>query len=208
MGIVGWRTVAFIASVTAAGVHFGAAREHLLEYAPAGLFMLVSGAAQLTWGIWAGRGAPRRVLEAGIAGNAAIIALFVATRTAGMPAGPEAGMPEHLHGPDVLATIAEVVAVLAGIALASTPGLRLEPVLVRATLACAAGALVVGGDDPTHERLVAAATLALALGVRALLAASPQLVRSERRSHVKDSLVRRVARPRLVAARAHGGARG
>lgn len=189
-----WRAVAVIASAGAAAVHLGAARAHLIEYVPAGLFMLAAGFAQLVWAVWVARGAPPRVLLAGLAGNLGIAVLWVVSRTAGLPVGAEPGMPEHIHGPDVLATALEVLIVLAALTL--IVGWRNVPLPPPRSLAVmgALATVIVTGDDPGAERLVAAATLLAAYGCT-----------RRRRSH---AIVTHVHRARaglgVVARAAHG----
>ncbi|HMN62120.1 MAG TPA: hypothetical protein PJ988_17250, partial [Anaerolinea sp.] len=54
----------------------------------------------------------REVLWAGILGNAAIIALWIVTRTLGIPLGPEAGMVEEIGALDLTSKIAELVVIV------------------------------------------------------------------------------------------------
>jgi len=102
--------VAAVATAAAAGIHFAVAPEHFQEWWGFGTFFVASGVAQLTWAV-----APRNV-AIGIAGNAALIALWAISRTTGLPFGPDAGTPEAV-GPVDLASIAlELVAVFALVA--------------------------------------------------------------------------------------------
>lgn len=55
----------------------------------------------------------RSVYVAGIAGNAAIVALYVVTRTVGIPfLGPHAGLVEELTAISVLSTVFEVILIV------------------------------------------------------------------------------------------------
>jgi hypothetical protein len=88
-------------------------------------------------------GPTRVVLLSGIAGNLAIVALYVLTRTAGIPLlGPEAGEVEGIGFLDVCATASE-----AGIALALGAALLRDaaPERKRPILLVAAAALVGAG---------------------------------------------------------------
>lgn len=203
----GWRLIAAVASVAAGGVHLGAAGLHLEEWPVAGLFMLTAGASQVAWGLWVTAGARAPIVAAGIAGNAAVASLWLASRTAGLPTGPEPGTPESVHGPDLLATLLEAIVVVAAIAVASRARIGPPPVLARATVLLAVATIAVGGDDPAREQLVAAATLALATTARAFVALAPRPSPSEWRSHVQGPLARRARRRVGVAARAGVGAR-
>jgi hypothetical protein len=99
-------------SVVAAAIHTFAAPEHLVEWWGYGLFFLLAAMAQFFFGLAllldasgdpglriaiAGKGQDslRRLCWYGIAGNAAIVALYVITRTVGIPfLGPGAGEVE------------------------------------------------------------------------------------------------------------------
>ena len=69
--------------------------------------------------------APSRLLYlAGAVGNAAIVALWVVTRTYGVPAGPGAGEREAVEFADTLATVFEVLLVVGALVLARTAPLE------------------------------------------------------------------------------------
>jgi hypothetical protein len=77
----------------------------------------------------------------GLVGNALIIAVYLASRTTGLPIGPDAGSPEPAGGLDVVSTVLEL-ALVAGCAallwrpsLADGPVRRLGPVARVASLA-------------------------------------------------------------------------
>ncbi len=96
----------------AAAVHFAVAPAHLEEWWPFGTFFLASGTAQLLWALLALARPSRPLLWLGGIGNAAIIALWVVTRTAGTLIGPEPDAPEPVGLLDTLATACELVVVL------------------------------------------------------------------------------------------------
>jgi hypothetical protein len=60
----------------------------------------------------AARPVRREVLWAGILGNAAIIVLWMVTRTLGIPLGPEAGMIEEIGVLDLTSKIAELAVII------------------------------------------------------------------------------------------------
>lgn len=69
--------------------------------------------------------APSRLIYlAGAAGNAAIVALWIVTRTYGIPAGPGAGEREAVEFADTLATAFEIALVLGALVLALTARAR------------------------------------------------------------------------------------
>lgn len=119
-------------SALAGIVHMLAMPEHLREWWGYGAFFLVAAGAQLYYamamlciahdarslGAGARHPAPgwtwstRSLIGAGIAGNAAIIALYVVTRTVGIPAlGPAAGQVEPVTPLSVVSKGAELALV-------------------------------------------------------------------------------------------------
>jgi hypothetical protein len=108
------RYAAVAASVYAALVHNWVLPAHFREWWGYGLAFFLMAAAQGCYSgallLW-----PRRsVFVAGIAGNAAILALWTVTRTLGIPfIGPHAGQVEAVAMPDLAAAVAEVALVIA-----------------------------------------------------------------------------------------------
>ena len=101
--------VAAALSLLAALVHLWVTPEHFEEWWGYGAFFVAAAAAQLLYAplvlIWPAR----TILLGGIAGNLAIVALYLLTRTVGIPLfGPEAGEVEGLGLVDVCATASEV----------------------------------------------------------------------------------------------------
>jgi hypothetical protein len=137
-------------SMAAAVIHFVVVPGHWDEYWGQGLFFIIAAIAQLLWAVWVVVAPSRLLYLAGAVGNAAIVALWVVTRTYGVPAGPGAGEAEAVEFADTLATVFEVLLVVGALALVRTAPTR----LVR----WPAGALT--------------ATVVLALVVAALTAAS------------------------------------
>jgi MFS family permease len=106
-------------SLVAGLVHLWVAPEHFEEWWGYGAFFLVGAAAQLLYAPLVLRWPTRAVLIAGIAGNLAIVALYLLTRTVGIPLlGPEAGVVEGIGFADVCATTSELgIGVALGAAL-------------------------------------------------------------------------------------------
>ncbi|MEA3142923.1 MAG: hypothetical protein QOG31_247 [Thermoplasmata archaeon] len=111
-------------SVAAGAIHGGVAQQHFEEWWGYGAFFVAAGLCQtlfglllLTHGIESPRlgweRARRPLLVAGIAGNLAILALWLVTRTVGIPwFGPEAGRVEPVGATDAASKIVEIVLVI------------------------------------------------------------------------------------------------
>jgi hypothetical protein len=130
-------------SFVAALVHFWVTPEHFEEWWGYGAFFLVAAAAQLLYIPVVLRWPTRAHLLAGIAGNLAIVALYLLTRTVGIPLlGPKAGEVEGIGFADVCATTSEI-----GISIALSAALLgdIAPEKRRAILLGAAVALVLVG---------------------------------------------------------------
>lgn len=95
----------------AAIIHLAVVPMHWEEYLPFGLFFVLAGALQasLALGIVVLRN--RRLLLAAAALDLGIVAVYVVSRTAGVPVGPHPWQPESIGIPDVVCTLMEVVAV-------------------------------------------------------------------------------------------------
>ncbi|MBP8292696.1 MAG: hypothetical protein KAX65_07980 [Caldilineaceae bacterium] len=92
-----WLYAAAGLSAAAGVVHLLVTPEHFEEWIGYGLFFLIAGLTQMLFAVVLLRQpANRALLLAGIAGNALIVALWVVTRTAGIPIGPAAGEVEAI----------------------------------------------------------------------------------------------------------------
>ena len=121
-------------SVGAAVIHFVVIPGHWDEYWGQGLFFVVAAVAQLLWAVWIIVAPSRLVYLAGAAGNAAIVVMWIVTRTAGVPAGPGGGEAEAVELADTLATLFEVILVVGALLLARAPSRRV-PQVARSALA-------------------------------------------------------------------------
>ena len=117
-------------------------------------FFLVIAWAQMIWAavvLWR----PSRLwLWLGLAGNALVLVVYVASRTAGLPIGPDVGHPEPVGGLDVVSAVLELALIAGCAALFWRPSLADRPVRRRGAFAAIATLLAV-------PALVIAATTAV-----------------------------------------------
>jgi hypothetical protein len=102
------------ASAGAAAIHYAVVAEHFEEWWGFGLFFVVSAVAQLVWALLVVTSRSRSVIWLGVVGNAAIVMLWIVTRSVGTLVGPEPDMTEPVGVADSVATAFEVVIVVAG----------------------------------------------------------------------------------------------
>jgi hypothetical protein len=130
-------------SVGAAAIHFAVVFEHFAEYALYGVFFLVISWAQMIWPavlLWR----PSRLwLRLGIAGNAIVIAVYVASRTVGLSFGPDLHRPEQAGALDVVSSVLEFVLIVGCAALLWRPSLADRPVARRGAVARVSSLLAV-----------------------------------------------------------------
>jgi hypothetical protein len=106
------------ALVGSAAIHAAVIPEHLAEWTAAGLFFILLSAGELAVaGLLLARVRPRTALLAAATISVAPLLLWLYSRTAGLPFGPEAGTPESVGVPDILACSLEVGSLLAALAL-------------------------------------------------------------------------------------------
>ncbi len=122
-------------SVGAAAIHFAVTFSHFSEYLLYGVFFLVIAWAQLIWPavlVWR----PSRLwLGLGIAGNAVIVAVYVASRTTGLPFGPDLHDTEPVGALDVVSSVLELALIAGCAVLLWRPSLAERPVRHRGGLA-------------------------------------------------------------------------
>lgn len=123
-----WSTAALVAallSLVGAWIHFAYVSSHWRDWWAYGVFFLVSAlfqglfaAAMLKW--------PNRwTALAGIAGNFGIIAMYVMSRTYGIPMGPHTGIVEKASAIDLSCTAGEIVLVGILLGMVGTTSRRL-----------------------------------------------------------------------------------
>jgi manganese oxidase len=111
-GTVATLRVVAALSLLAAAVHLWVMPEHLEEWWGYGAFFLVLAVAQGMYGLGLLRWPSRPFLLLGVAGNLAIVILWLVTRTTGIPLlGPHAGEVEEVGALDLICTLAEVCVV-------------------------------------------------------------------------------------------------
>ncbi|HWN61232.1 MAG TPA: hypothetical protein VNO25_11265 [Streptosporangiaceae bacterium] len=130
-------------SVGAAAIHFAVVFEHFAEYTLYGVFFLVISWAQLIWPavlLWR----PSRLwLWLGIAGNAIVIAVYVASRTVGLPFGPDLHNAESVGALDVVSCVLEFGLIVGCAALLWRPSLADRPVTRHGAVARVAALVAV-----------------------------------------------------------------
>jgi hypothetical protein len=96
-------------SLVAAWVHLAYATPHLRQWWAYGAFFVATGIGQGLFAPLILRRPPRAwLVAAGVAGNVAIIAMYVVSRTYGPPLGPHARVPEVAGAIDLSTTAIEV----------------------------------------------------------------------------------------------------
>lgn len=106
-----------LASIAASAINIAAAATVGRSSAENLAFFILVAAAQLAWGVIALARAPRWWLSAGAVGNVLVVAIWVVSRTVGLPAGVYAGTTLPVRFPDGLATALEIVIVIGAVAL-------------------------------------------------------------------------------------------
>jgi hypothetical protein len=122
-------------AVGAAAIHFAVVFEHFANYTLYGGFFLVISWAQMIWPavlLWR----PSRLwLWLGAAGNAIVIAVYVASRSVGLPFGPDLHHPESVGALDVMSCVLEFGLIAGCAALLWRPSLADRPAARRGTAA-------------------------------------------------------------------------
>jgi len=106
--------VVALLSAGAASIHFAVTADHLEEWWAFGAFFAAIGVIQLVWAALVVASPSGLLIRIGMFGNAAIVALWVVTRTAGTLVGPDPTTPESVGVADSLATAFEFGVVLGG----------------------------------------------------------------------------------------------
>ena len=135
------RLAVALASAGAATIHFAVAAQHFEEYWLFGLFFVGAAVLQLAWALLVLFHSSRAVYLAGAAGNAAVVAMWVVSRTTGLPLGPDPGEAEPVGLADTVATLFEVLIAAGALLLASAAVSR--PPLPRLSAGAALATLAV-----------------------------------------------------------------
>lgn len=117
------RYVCSAALLVTAVIHLAVVPEHAREWPLAAGFFVVLASAELALAVAVARGAGRTMVLSGAALSVASAVLWLASRTVGLPLGPEAFTPEAIGAPDVVSTALEALAaaVLVRMAQRSAP---------------------------------------------------------------------------------------
>jgi hypothetical protein len=99
-------------SAAAAAIHSAVSAEHFEEAFIYGAFFLAASSAQAGWAVVVAYRPNRALLLVGAVGNAAIIVLWILTRTVGLPVGPRPWHPEAIGPLDLISTLLELAIVL------------------------------------------------------------------------------------------------
>src|SRR5215468_7998545 len=130
-------------SVGAAAIHFAVVFEHFNAYVLYGVFFLIIAWAQMIWAAVVMWRPSRLWLWLGIAGNAIILAVYLASRMTGLPFGPDKGHTEPFGGLDVVCGIMEFALIAGCAAVLLWPSLADQPVRRRTGLAAIAALAAV-----------------------------------------------------------------
>jgi hypothetical protein len=108
-----------VMSVGASGIHFAVMGEHFQEYVVFGVFVSLVAWFQALWALGVVVAPTRWTLAVGFIAYAAIVCVWLVSRTAGVPIGPEPGVAEPAGLLDVLSTVLGllIVAVCAALLL-------------------------------------------------------------------------------------------
>lgn len=115
-----------LASFGAAALHFAFAPGHFSEYWAHGTFFVVVAWLQLVWGIGMLVTRSRSLLLLGLL-NAAVIGVWIVSRTVGVPIGPGSGTAEAVGFPDTLSTVLEGLIVLGSAVMLWKPSIGRRP---------------------------------------------------------------------------------
>jgi hypothetical protein len=146
------------AAAAGAGViHLAFAPEHLREWLPLGVGFVVAGVLQLGWALAVVTRESRRLLWLGGVFSLAFVAVYVMSRTTGLPLGPEAFEPEGVGAADLVCCALEVPVGVAALVLARRPRMLMRGLRMRLAAAVGVAFVLVGSatayaaTTPGHE---------------------------------------------------------
>jgi hypothetical protein len=111
---------AAVVGLVATAVHVRVAPEHFHEAVLFGVFFTLTSICQFGWSALMITRPRRWLVWSGAIGNSLVIGLWAYTRLVSVPIGPEAGRPEDIGMPDIIATTAETLLVILTIAIIIT----------------------------------------------------------------------------------------
>jgi hypothetical protein len=102
-------------------IHIGAAVDHFGEFPLYTLVFAVLATVQMSWAAMILLRPSRLVLLSGCAFTVSVVALWVASRTIGVPIAPQAWVPEAVGVADLVETVGEIATVTAVLSLVLSP---------------------------------------------------------------------------------------
>ena len=138
-----WQIGLALTSLAAGAIHFAVTGDHVQAGIAFGLFFAALAWAQVLWAVGILMMPTRLLLAAGAAGNLAVVAIWVVSRTTGLPFGPAAGTAEPVGVADVAATTLELL-IVTGAALLLSHRASVEGRRVRLSRAVPLSLAVMG----------------------------------------------------------------
>ena len=145
-----------LASAGAGAIHLAFGPEHMSEWAVLGTGFYAAGAVQLLWALLLVR--RERWLRTGALGSLLFVGVWLATRTTGLPIGPEKWEAEAVGRADLLCVGLELAVAAGALALVLLPQAgraATRRLTVRATLVAAAAVVIASTGaavaDPAHS---------------------------------------------------------
>ena len=119
-----------IASIAAGLIHATVAPHHLEESTILGAGFVATAIFQVAWAAPTSVRLDARTLDVGLAVNGAVVAAWIASRTAGLPFGPHAWVAEPVGVVDAAATVLELLIVIGStLVRISQPDQSYEPAI-------------------------------------------------------------------------------
>jgi hypothetical protein len=121
------RLLLVVGLLGSAAIHAAVVPEHLTEWTAAGMFFILLTAAELAVAGMLLARHRRTGLLAAVVVSLGPLLLWVCSRAVGLPFGPEAGTPESIGVPDIVACVLEVGTLLAAVAFLRVAGWLRRP---------------------------------------------------------------------------------
>jgi hypothetical protein len=161
------------ASLGAGLIHLAVVSEHVSEWWLYGVFFIVLGVVQMGWAVEAMESKALPVPRLFAAMNAAVIGLWLVTRTTGLPVGPGPWKAEAVGTADLVCSGLEAVLVVLLVLTVRRPHVQESAALTKA-----------------QRRMIAAGALATAAVTVAALAATPPVFFGHAHPHGAASVLR------------------
>ena len=161
------------ASLGAGLIHLAVVSEHVSEWWLYGVFFIVLGVVQMAWAVQAMAGGPLPVPRLFAAMNAAVIGLWLLTRTTGLPVGPTPWEAEAVGTADLLCSALEAAAAVLVMVMVRRPEVREPAALTK-----------------VQRRMAAAGALVIAAATVAALATNPPAFRPGHHPHAAHSALK------------------